>query len=397
MANDAGFTVFGSDLSTGDITKQLQEKGIEISIGKQDGAFLQKKYDVSGIDWFVYSSSIANDHPELLLAKELGVKTTKRDDFIEFLINEKKLKLVAIAGTHGKTTTTAMIIWACHKLNLPISYLVGSTLPWASSGKFTNKSQFFVYEADEYDRNFLKFHPWLSVVTTETYDHSDIYKTPTDYHKAFEQFRNQSGRVISAEDRLPTNGLSLVGEFRRYDAELAFSAISMMILESNDSVGIKSNDIIDILNDFPGAGRRFENITSGVYTDYAHHPEEIAATVEMARELAEKDKYSGLAVIYEPHQNSRQHEVYSAYENVFLGVDKVFWLPTYLTREDPSQEILTPRDFIAKLANKEVAEPAELDEKFAEKLEKLHEQNYLILLMTAGPADKWLRDVFQRK
>lgn len=395
MALDAGFKVFGSDKKSGSITKQLQDKGIEISIGEQDGAFLRNKFENDGIDWLVYTSALPADHPELIVANELGIKTSKRDDFINFILKEKNLKLVAIAGTHGKTTTAAMIIWACHKLNIPLSYLVGSTLPWAASGKYNPESQFFVYEADEYDKNFLKFEPWLSVITTETYDHPDIYNTEEDYHAAFEQFRKQSERIIGEEDILSTNELTLAGEFRRYDAGLALSAISMMILESDLNRSVNMSELIQALNEFPGAGRRFEKIIDGVYSDYGHHPEEVKATVEMARELVEREKYDGLAVIYEPHQNSRQHEVINGYANAFLGVDKVFWLPTYLTREDESLSVLKPEDFIGTLSNKEVAEPAEENEEFAEKLRTLRSQNYLILLMTAGPADGWLRKVFE--
>jgi len=394
LAVDAGFTVFGSDRAEGAITQELREKGIELSIGDQNGDFLRQKYEQAGIDWFVYTSSLPVDHPELLLAKELGLKTTKRDDFLNYIIAQRKLKLVAIAGTHGKTTTVAMIVWACHQLGLPISYLAGSTLPWASSGKYVKDSIFFIYEADEYDRNFLKFHPWLAIITSETYDHPDIYKTPAEYQAAFEQFRSQSERIIAEVDTLPTSGLTLAGELRRYDAGLAFSAISMMALEEHNDLSIKSSDIINALNSFPGAGRRFEQIIPGVFSDYAHHPEEVIATVEMARELVDRDKYRGLAVIYEPHQNTRQHKVKDDYKSAFAGANQIFWLPTFLTREDANLKVLTPEDFIAMLDNKDIAQPAEMNDDFARTLHDLHNQNYLILLMTAGPADTWLRQVF---
>ncbi|MCL1839813.1 Mur ligase domain-containing protein [Candidatus Saccharibacteria bacterium] len=394
LAVDAGFTVFGSDRAEGVITKDLRQKGIDLKIGDQDGSFLRQKYENEGIDWFVYTSALPSDHPELLLAKELGIKTTKRDSFLSHIIAEHKLNLVAIAGTHGKTTTTAMIIWACHKLVLPISYLVGSSLPWAASAKYSKTSNFFVYEADEYDRNFLEFHPWLSIITTETYDHADTYKTPAEYREAFAEFKNHSEHVISTIDALPVTGLTLAGELRRYDAQLAFSAVSMMALEMNACLSIKSSDIISALNSFPGAGRRFEQIAPGAYSDYAHHPEEVAATVAMARELVDRDKYAGLIVVYEPHQNTRQHQVKDNYKEAFAGVDKLFWLPTYLTREDPKLKTITPKDFIAKLDHKDIAEPAEANDQLAQTLKDLHAKNNLIILMTAGPADTWFRQIF---
>jgi len=394
LAFDAGHTVFGSDRAEGAVTKELREKGAKLHIGDQNGNFLRSVHEQTKIDWLVYTSALPSDHPELLLAKELGIKITKRDDFLTHLIKQHQLKLVAIAGTHGKTTTTAMVVWACHQLKIPTSYLVGSTLSWDNSGKFTKNNDFFVYEADEYDHNFLKFHPWLGVITTETYDHPDIYKTPDEYQKAFEQFRSQSEHVISEVDALPINGLTLVGELRRHNAQLAFSALSMMALETSNVSSVSSSDIIEALNAFPGAGRRFEQIIPGVFSDYGHHPEEVAATIKMAHELVSQDNYKGLAVIYEPHQNTRQHEVKDGYKNAFLDADKVFWLPTYLTRENPKLKTLTPQDFIATLENKTIAQPAETDEDLANTLKDLHHQNYLILLMTAGPADAWLRQVF---
>jgi len=393
LAADAGYRVFGSDRAEGSVTQELREKGIDLFIGDQNGDFLRKKHNNPGIDWFVHTSSLPADHPELLLARELGLKTTKRDEFLQTIITEQKLKLVAVAGTHGKTTTVAMIIWACHQLGLPISYLVGSTLPWATSGQYVQGSNFFIYEADEYDRNFLGFHPWLAVITSETYDHPDTYKTPAEYQAAFAQFRRQSQRVIAEADALPASGLTLPGQLRRFDAQLAFSAISMMALEPSSS-GVSSGDIITALNSFPGAGRRFEQIAPGVFSDYAHHPEEVVATVEMARELVGRDGYAGLAVVYEPHQNTRQHQVKDGYASAFAGADRIFWLPTFLTREDPSLQVLAPADFIATLDNKDVAVAAEADDSLARTLRDLRDQNYLILLMSAGPADAWFRQVF---
>ena len=386
MAKQAGHTVFGSDQKAGPIVPELEKEGIEFEIGAQDGTFL-KKHD---IDWFVYTSALPENHPELVFARENGLKCSKRDEFIEFLVKELNLKMVAVAGTHGKTTTTSMIIWGAKQLGLPAAYLVGTTLGFAESGSFNSGDKFFIYEADEYDRNFLAFHPWLSLITFVSYDHPDIYKTEADYIAAFETFKSQSEMVIAGgevDDRI-----SLAGLARREDATTALKALKIMC----ESLGVKKNEseIISALNSFPGVGRRFERIFDGVYTDYAHHPEEIAATIEIAREEAKNLGKKGVVVVYEPHQNTRQHEVKAGYKTAFDGADKVFWLPTYLTREDESLKILTPADFIADLANKSVAESAEMDEELGKKLKKYVADGYLVLLMTAGPADAWLRSLF---
>jgi UDP-N-acetylmuramate--alanine ligase len=186
--------------------------------------------------------------------------------------------------------------------------------------------------------------------------------------------------------------ISLAGLARREDATTALKALKIMC----ESLGVKKNEseIISALNSFPGVGRRFERIFDGVYTDYAHHPEEIVATIEIAREEVKNLGKKGVVVVYEPHQNTRQHEVKAGYKTAFDGADKVFWLPTYLTREDESLKILTPEDFIADLANKSVAESAEMDEELGKKLKKYVADGYLVLLMTAGPADAWLRSLF---
>ena len=160
------------------------------------------------------------------------------------MVSKLGLKMVAVAGTHGKTTTTAMIIWACLKLGLPVSYVVGTTLGFAVSGAYHEGDKYFVYEADEYDRNFLKYHPWLAVIPSESYDHPDIYPTKEDYETAFSQFKSQSEVVIenikdgivSSDGRgmlYKAGNFRLAGEVRRIDAALAANAV-VRIMEQND-------------------------------------------------------------------------------------------------------------------------------------------------------------------
>ena len=405
MAKNAGMTVVGSDRQAGPIVDELKKAGIEFEIGEQNGDYLQKQ---DNIDWFVYTSALPEDHPELVFAKNHNIKVSKRDEFIAYLVKELGLKMVAVAGTHGKTTTTSMLIWAAKKLGIKASYLVGTTLGFAESGSYKDGDEFFIYEADEYDRNFLKFSPWLALITFVSYDHPDIYRTEEDYKDAFKTFEMQSQNVIfgsplAAPDSLEylteknisarviidsDSRFNLAGQARREDATLALNALRKMM-------SIDDEAIVKVLNEFPGVGRRFEKIADGVYSDYAHHPEEIKATIEIAQEEAERTGKKGVVALYEPHQNIRQHEVKDGYKNAFTGVSKLFWLPTYLTREDPNLKIITPEDFIADLENRELAEPAELDEELATEIKKYQSDGYLVLLMTAGPADMWLRNMIQ--
>jgi UDP-N-acetylmuramate--alanine ligase len=317
----------------------------------------------------------------------MRIKCSKRDEFIAEIVKQKNLKMIAVAGTHGKTTTTAMLIWTFLQMEIPVSYLVGTTLGWAKSGIYDPKSEYFIYEADEYDRNFLAYHPYISVITVVDYDHPDIYPTREDYNAAFAQFEKQSENVV--KNTTMDERIDLIGELRRKDGSSALEVLRMVS-------GFSDDMLINVLNRFPGVGRRFEEIVEGVYSDYAHHPEEIRATVKMALELKEREGYNGLAVIYQPHQNTRQHKVRELYKDVFIGADKIFWLPTYLTREDPKLKILEPHEIYGFLDNATAVEEAHTDEKLAEKIRNLHENNWLVVLLTAGPADTWLRDVFKK-
>ena len=406
MAKQAGMEVCGTDLARGAIYDEIKAAGIDFEIGKQDGEFLAQKL-AEGIDWFVYTSALPDDHAELVMAKKAGIKCTKRDDLTAYLVDELGLKMVAVAGTHGKTTTTSMIVWTALKLGLPVSYIVGTTLGFAPSGAYHPADKYFIYEADEYDRNFLKYHPWLAVIPAVSYDHADIYPTREDYEKAFSQFESQSDKVIrfvDGEIKLDDDEMSgysesdfkIAGKARRIDASLAAEAVEKMIVdqaeESELALSADKSNIIEILNEFPGVGRRFERIADGVYTDYAHHPEEIAATVEVAHDEARLRGKKGVVVVYQPHQNTRQHEVRDGYHDVFMGVEKLYWLPTYLTREDPKLEIIPPGEFVRDLDNADIAETAELNEELAEKLRDFVKRGYLVVLMTAGPADGWFRN-----
>lgn len=393
MAKEAGFEVFGSDLHPGAVSDELKNVGIVFSIGEQDGKFLEKIQKEGEIDWFVYTSALPKDHKELLRAKELGIKVSKRDEFIAFLVKRLKLKMVAVAGTHGKTTTTAGIVFLCLKLGLPVSWLVGTTLGFAGAGEYVPGSKYLIYEADEYDKNFLHYHPFLSIIPSVSYDHPDIYPTEADYKAAFAQFIRQSKKTIT-ETTLDKR-LTVSGEARRFDLGLAIEAV-VEILKDMKLEGEKytRENLILEMDKFPGVGRRMERVSEGVYSDYAHHPEEIKATIEMALEEAKRKKMKGVVAIYEPHQNIRQHEVFSDYKDAFLGLEKLFWMPTYLTREDPKLTVIKPEEFVANLDNFEIGEAAEFNEELFLRLKSYREDGYLILLMTAGPGDNWLREKF---
>ena len=385
MASDAGIEVVGSDLAAdGDMMPELEKRNIKVKIGPQDGTFLEELGDV---DWYVHSSAIKSDNPEYLAAKQLGIKISKRDELIAYILKEAGMKMIAVAGTHGKTTTTALLVFLSQKFNVPAAHIVGSTLKFAPAGSYKTGDKYFIYEADEFDRNFLHFHPYISVIPSETYDHADIYPTREDYHAAFDQFRAQSEIVIEggeADERI-----TLVGEARRFDATLALRAFKTLKPE------LSEEEIIAMINEFPGVGRRFEKVAKNVYSDYAHHPEEVETVINIALEEANRLGLNGVVVAYQPLQNMRQLEVRHMYKNTFDKVKKLFWLPTFLTRENPELPILTPEDLIKELENPEIAEPAEMNDALAAKLNEYRDNGYLILMVLTGENDNFARETFK--
>lgn len=397
IAKDMGHTIIGSDLNDSRYTKLMQERGVSVMLG-QDGSQIEQAHTESNIDWLVYTSALPPDHPEITFAREHGIRLSKRDELLNELITDKGLKMVAVAGTHGKTTTTAMLIWLFKQAEVPVSYSVGTDISFGPSGQYEADSEYFIYEADEYDRNFLQFQPYTAILPSVDYDHQDIYPTKTDYLNAFKQFvaashctylwsstaeeldlgDNACLHAFKPDEKL--DGIKLAGQQNRRNAFLAIKAARPIIGGKNEQ------ELAVILADFPGVGRRFEALAPNIYSDYAHHPVEITATIEQALELNKR-----VAVVYQPHQNSRQHRLKDLYRDAFNGASAVYWLPTYLSREDTKLSTLTPDELIAGLINRDIAQPADMDDDLKQTITKLAADGTLVLLMSAGSLDEWAR------
>ena len=407
IARDAGYEVCGSDLAAGLMTQQLQKKGVDVHIGAQDGTFLHKQHALSPFDLVVYTAALPADHPELEMARQLGIRTVKRDELLAEIIREKNLKLIAIAGTHGKTTTTGMMIWVFKQLGIPVSYSVGTTLSWGPSGYFDPESAYFIYECDEFDRNFLHFEPYASIITTIEYDHPDTYPTEQEYFDAFDQFIHQSKFCVmwqhdfniesiygsdvrahlidrqGAETDKKIESLKIAGRHNRENAYL-------ILTECLDGY-LDEDQIIKALESFPGTNRRFEKIADNLFTDYGHTPTEISATLQMARELSDH-----VALVYQPHQNIRQHEIIQQYKpEVFTDADEIYWLPTYLSRENPNLEVLTPEQLTAQLDTTKV-HISEMNDTLQVAIKQHLDAGHLVVCMGAGSIDEWVRKQFLR-
>lgn len=392
IALDAGYDVVGSDLKKSLMSTELEHRGVQVHLGEQTGEFLQNEHAKSPFDWFVYTAALPEDHSELVTAHNLGIPTAKRDEFLAHVIQQKDLKLLAISGTHGKTTTTGMMVWTFKTLGIPVSYSIGTTISFGSSGAYDPASEYFVYECDEFDRNMLHFQPYLSVITSLDYDHPDTYPTKADYTSAFSQFLKQSQHTIgwkadleNLDDastwQLEDNEvakIALPGEHNRRNATLVQKAFEYLQL----------GDATNALNDFPGTNRRFEKLGDNLYSDYGHHPVEIAATLQMARELSEH-----VVLVYQPHQNIRQHEIREDYTDCMRLADEVYWLPTYLSRENPNLAVLTPEQLAENLANKDSVHFAELNVGLWTEMQRHRDVGNLVLCMGAGSIDEWVRSM----
>ena len=392
IARDAGHTIMGSDLTESLLTEELRDQGVLVNIG-QDGSFLRESHLATPIDWFVHTSALPADHAELLLAHELGIRVSKRDEFLAYILQEKDLKLIAIAGTHGKTTTTGMMVWLMQQLGIPASYSVGTTLTFGPSGRFDPKSEYFIYECDEYDRNFLNFKPYLSLITSIDYDHPDTYPAESEYIDAFKQFISQSEHTIlwrqdaeyisaSKENTWVLNEtlhLPVAGEHNRRNATLISKVAEYLAFG-------KTEETMAAIGKFPGTDRRFERIGDNLYSDYGHHPIEIAATLQLAREISDN-----VVLVYQPHQNRRQTRIINDYKDQFELAETTYWLPTYLSREDPDEPILTPAQLSANLTNKEAIRIAEFDDALWNAIQQARSEGKLVLCMGAGTIDDWVR------
>jgi len=413
IAKEAGYEVSGSDKQDSQYVEYLKSHGVtDIHIGQTEAAIAEAHRN-HPIDWYVYSSALPKEnpeHPELVFIESQKIKHSKRDEFLNQILEEKQLKLVAIAGTHGKTTTTAMVIWLFSELGLPVSFSVGAKTSFAAMGQYDPASAYFVYECDEFDYNFLAFKPYISLITGIAWDHHEVFPSFDDYKNAFKQFVDQSAQsviwkhevnslpleprsndiVLSYKDEA-MEAIQLDGLYNRRNAFQAVSAVRELTKEPMDK-------LIGIINEFPGVARRMEEITTNLYSDYAHTPEKVVAGMNTALEMAKKNNQKVVA-IYEPLTNRRMHYTRQNHTNIFDGADKIYWVPSYLAREDPNLPVLTPSELIKSLspALQEIAKPTELDAQLKAVIQSHLDAGDLVVAMSGGGGhslDEWLRKEF---
>lgn len=408
IAKQAGYEVSGSDKQDSRYIKYLKNHGLgDIHIGQTKDQ-LSKVHMQNQIDWYVYSSAVAIEQPdseEIKFCKENNIKISKRDEFLNHLITEKNLKLIAVAGTHGKTTVAAMAAWLFKQLDLPISYSVGAKISFGDMGEFNPSSSYFILEADEFDKNFLAFHSYLAVISGVDWDHHEIYPTRDDYKQAFLEFLSNSQHAaiwkkdgeylgVPASDKVlvlsdKVDGITLPGPVNRQNAYLVMKTFKHFNITDKEIP-----ELAEIMNNFPGVSRRFERITNNLFSDYAHTTEKIKGCLDTAFEMSKN-----VVIVYEPLTNRRQHFIKDDYHHLFEGVKRLYWVPSYLAREDPKQKVLSPTELIKEMANKDAAEPAELNDDLADKINRHLVKGDLVVAISGGGGaslDEWLRKMFAK-
>ena len=413
IAKQAGHQVSGSDKQDSAYISYLRDQGISAIYIGQTGDEIAEVDKNSTIDWMVYSAAVAieqPDAPELVYCRSRGIRLSLRDELLNYILEEKNLQLLAVAGTHGKTTTTAMLIWVLKRLQIPISWSVGAKISYGDMGHYDPRSQYFVYEADEFARNFLAFRPALSLITGIDYDHPDIYPTRQIYNAAFTDFLNQSQRAVMWQNDVETLQMTaspnrlvlkqdepaidkfihLAGRVNRWNAWQVAQAVTMQF-------GADINQVVSLLNTFPGVSRRFERVADGLYSDYAHTPPKIRGALQIAQEV----NADNVVVVYEGLHNTRQHFIKDELKELFAPAKELYIVPSYLAREDPNLEMLTP-DKLKQLMSPNVqakTHTAALDSKLEDAIRQHLEAGDLVLCLTAGGGgslDEWLRKTFQQ-
>lgn len=361
-----GYKVSGSDMKSSNITDRLKSKKAEIYIG-------HKASNINDVDLVVYTAAVPSDNEELLYAKENNILLMDRAEFLGLIMKGHKFN-VAVAGTHGKTTTTSMLSHVTLKSNLDPTILVGADLDIIDGNFRIGASEYFITEACEYKESFLKFYPYIGILLNIDADHLDYYRDINHIEETFLKFVNlipEDGYAIGCADDsrvlnvlkdskcntltygidngdLIAKNIEFTGHGSSFDVilnnEFLFK-IDLMVpgkhnilnalgtIASSLILKVSYNDIIDGLKEFKGAHKRFEfkgeknGVT--VIDDYAHHPVEIKATLSSTKNM----NYNNVYCVFQPHTYTRTYTLFNDFVESFYDCDELILMDIYAARE----------------------------------------------------------------
>jgi UDP-N-acetylmuramate--alanine ligase len=368
---ERGENVSGSDKAESVYTTGLREVGVEVVIG-------HRPENVSGADLVIASSAIPDDNPEIVAARASGIPVFDRKDFLGELTTGSQT--VAVAGTHGKSTTSGLIAWILERAGQQPTFIVGAVLADMGTNAKAGDGPYFVIEADEYEEAFLGLNPSVAVVTNVEHDHPDCFPTPDDFRNAFVAFtgRVQDLLVICQDDpgasSLARAGLKHItyglAEGAQWSADsltandeggMRFRVLregealgtartllpgehnvlnSLAALAVVDFLDVPFKTAVDALAEYHGVQRRFQVLGKAheviVIDDYAHHPTEIISTLAAARMQYPQAE---LWAVFQPHTYSRTRALLNDLVGAFSDADHVIVLDVFAAREEPDPEI----------------------------------------------------------
>ena len=370
VLNDMGYKVSGSDVKEGPNTLRLKDLGVKIYIGHEGS-------QVRDADILVYSSAVALDNPEMVEAKSKGIKTIKRAELLAWIMEQSTCR-VAVAGTHGKTTTTAMLAKVLDLAKLDPTYLIGCDMDYVDGNARLGNGKYIVAEADESDSSFLFLSPTIEIITNIEADHMEHFGNLDELLRTFEEFtgrlspdgfiiadgtdKNNQHLMAKVNRRFITYGFDHGLEYDARDIRFENYSSSFTLLHNGQAVGeaqlsipgkqnvlnslavfaaafefgIDFNSVANALQKFTGARRRFSTVGEQagimIIDDYAHHPTEIKATLAAAR-----SGWPGKRIIcvFQPHRYSRTFLLKDLFAEAFGDADLTIINDIYAASEKP--------------------------------------------------------------
>lgn len=418
-----GFSVTGSDRNANQFTESLTELGAKVFIG-HDAAH------VNGVDMVLATSAVPQDHIEIVAARAQNIPVYKRSDILTPLMAGKNV--IAVAGTHGKTTTTSMIVHILIENGLDPSYIVGGVMANTGTNAGVGQGNYFVIEADEYDNMFLGLKPNIAVITNIEWDHPDFFKTEDEVVESFRKFVRllpENGTLVTYS-RYPEVGSELSPAIKiqsesvaqmtplaiRFDPDQTHFSLQfgdalyenltlalpgkyniMNAVAAIAACGLGVTDgVRDALKTFRTTGRRFDirGEVQGVIVvdDYSHHPTAIRSALEAAKARYPEHTLWG---VWQPHTYSRTSALLDKYAESFSAADKVIVTDIYAAREAPVDGV--DGESTAEAINHPDVTHISGLETLTEYLLSEVQAPAVVIIMSAGDAIKVGGDYIQRK
>lgn len=367
-----GYKVSGSDIAESSNTIKLKSMGATIYIG-------HKKENGKDASIIIYSSAVTKENPEMVIARELNLPVMRRAEMLAELMRLKHG--LAVAGTHGKTTTTSFLATILQGSDYDPTYIIGGIVKNLNGHAKVGKGDFLVAEADESDGSFLLLNPIMSVVTNIDNDHMDHYKTEENLLNSFEEFLNKvpfygmsalnahDERLMEMVKRIKKpfctfgicDELEVCPDFGAKNVELMESSSTFDLTVGGERkvkitihlpgrhnilnalgaisvaarMGIPLDNIAKAIKNFDGVGRRFQQLYKDdeieIIDDYGHHPTEVMTTLKTLRDT----RKGKVVCIFEPHRYTRTRDCWEQFLHCFNSVDKVYLAPIYAASENP--------------------------------------------------------------